>query len=105
MVEEANERYRCPLCERDVPQVSAHHLVPRSRGGAREAKVPICVDCHGAIHALFSNRRLAQELSSVEALKAEERFVRHLRWLAKQDPGRRNRTRRAKDQRQQRRGG
>ena len=42
----------CPVCERDVPRVSDHHLLPKSRGGRAEHTVPICLDCHDAIHAL-----------------------------------------------------
>jgi hypothetical protein len=86
----------CPLCEREVVALSDHHLVPKSRGGTHEHTVPICTDCHGAIHALFDNKELERTFFTVEALKAEERFAKHLRWLAKQDPGGKSRTARSK---------
>jgi 5-methylcytosine-specific restriction enzyme A len=89
----------CPLCERDVPVMSDHHLVPKSRGGTYEDTLPICTDCHGAIHALFDNRELESSLHTVEALKANEAFARHLRWLGRQDPGSRNRTARSRRRR------
>lgn len=87
---------RCPLCEREVTAFSDHHLVPKSRGGTHADTLPICNDCHDAIHAFFGNRELEGELDSVEALRQNERFARHLRWLARQDPGGRNRTTRSK---------
>lgn len=86
----------CPLCEREVTAFSDHHLVPKSRGGTHQDTVPICNDCHNAIHAFFGNRELEHELDSVEALKSHGRFARHLRWLARQDPGGRSRTVRSK---------
>ncbi len=75
----------CPLCLRDVPdnKVSDHHLVPRCRGGF--ATVSICVGCHNGIHAFFSNKQLEKEYDSVDALLADEKFSKHVKWLAKQD--------------------
>jgi len=86
------EGYLCPLCERRVPQVSDHHLVPKSRGG--RTTEPICLDCHRMIHVLYDNKRLEQELGSVAALQAEERFAKYLRWIRKRPGDRRCRARR-----------
>lgn len=93
----------CPLCRRVVPLMSGHHLVPKSRGGKHQDKLPICVDCHNAIHAMFSNRELEREFNSLQALLENERFRRHVRWLSRQDPGKRLRSRTARDQRRRRR--
>lgn len=82
----------CPLCERDVLELSAHHLVPKSRGG-RETE-PICLDCHRMIHTLFDNKRLGKELCTVEALQAEPSFAKYLAWIAKRPGDRRYRARR-----------
>jgi hypothetical protein len=82
----------CPLCEREVPELSDHHLVPRSRGGRTTAA--ICLDCHRMIHVLFDNKALARELGSVEALQAEPRFARYLAWIRKRPGERRYRARR-----------
>lgn len=79
--------------------MSDHHLVPRSRGGSAADRVPICLDCHHAIHAMFDNKQLERELCSVVALRRHERFSKHLRWLSKQHPGRRFRSRRPRDRR------
>ena len=82
----------CPLCEREVTERSEHHLVPKSRGG-RQTEA-ICLDCHRMLHVLFDNRRLQQELNTVEALQGEERFARYLAWVRKRPGDRRYRARR-----------
>jgi hypothetical protein len=86
----------CPLCLRPNYWPSDHHLVPKSRGG--KVTETICQDCHGAIHQLFSNKELEREHSTVESLLADERFKKTVAFIAKQDPKRRTRTRRANDQ-------
>ena len=68
----------CPLCERNVPRLSRHHLIPKSKGGRRTAK--ICEDCHRTIHAFYPNALLESTLNSVEALQNEPMFARHLEW-------------------------
>jgi len=93
----------CPLCQREgIPRFSDHHLVPKSRGG--KVLLPVCLDCHRSIHAFFTNRELADQYNTVEALWAHEGFAQHLRWLRKQDPQRRYRTK-VKRERQGRRSG
>ena len=85
--------------------MSDHHLVPRSRGGARQSTLRICADCHDAIHEMFSNKELEGRYASVEALLADERFSRHVRWLSRQSPDRHFPSRRARDQRKRGRNG
>lgn len=87
----------CPLCERDVPEFSDHHLVPKCRGG--KETLPICLDCHKAIHATFTNKQLEREYSTVEALMSHEGFRKTIRFISKQDPSRRFRTKMTKERR------
>jgi len=89
----------CPLCGRDVARRSVHHLIPRSRGGREGPTVLLCPDCHDAIHEMFSNRELAERFGSLEALRADARFARHVRWLARQRPDRRFPTRKTRERR------
>lgn len=93
----------CPLCERDVPRVTAHHTVPKSRGG-RET-VGICPDCHGMIHALFPNKELERELSSIDDLKTHPEFVSFLKWIRRRPADRRYRPKRSRKTRNRGRGG
>jgi len=74
-----NDDKVCPLCEREVPELTEHHLVPRSRGGLDT--VGICRDCHRQLHALFSNKLLETEINTYEAIMADERFVKYIKWL------------------------
>jgi hypothetical protein len=96
----------CPLCGRPVPSpdlLSDHHLVPRSRGG-KETEA-ICVDCHKQIHAMYGNKRLEEELNSVEALLADPKFAKFAVWIARRPFGSMAKARRARDSRRRGRSG
>ena len=93
----------CPLCARPNLKPSDHHLVPKSRGG--KATLTVCRDCHNAIHAQFSNKELEREFTSVEALLANEKFSKTVRFIAKQDPGGKVRTLLSREQHRRGRNG
>lgn len=82
---------RCALCERDVSQITVHHLVPKSRGkpGQVLPTADLCSACHRQIHALYSNDHLARELGTLEALRSDPDVQRFVRWVRKQAPDRR----------------
>jgi len=92
----------CPLCKRHVSQLSRHHLLPRARGGKEEHVLHICFDCHDAVHEFFDNSELARRYTSIEALLSNERFARHVAWLAKQHPERRFAAKRPRDRHKRR---
>ena len=91
---------RCELCERAVAKLTVHHLVPVSQGrraGTKSIELPtalLCSACHRHLHTVFSNRDLARELSSLDALKHAPQMQRFLRWVKKQDPNKHIRVRR-----------
>ena len=87
----------CPLCERPLAHPTDHHLVPRSRGGGRDAVVRICRDCHGAVHALVGNRELERDYNTLDALRGEPRLARAFAFIGRQPVDRRIRHRRAAD--------
>lgn len=93
----------CPLCERPMFHASDHHLVPKSRGGKRTAL--ICSDCHSAIHALFDNKSLETKYHTVDSLLADPKFAKAVRFIKKQDPRKRHRSRRAREGRDRGRAG
>lgn len=72
----------CELCERDVENLTHHHLTPREHGG--EEVVDLCQPCHAQIHALYTNDTLAEELNSLRALRRAPEMRRFLRWIQKQ---------------------
>jgi hypothetical protein len=95
----------CPLCLRTVidPRLlSDHHLVPRSRGGRKTEA--ICTDCHGQIHAMYSNRQLVG-LCSVDALMADPMFARFVEWISGRPFGGMVKARQSRGSRRRGRGG
>jgi len=95
----------CPLCNRDMYFPSDHHLTPKCRGGKRNDTVTICRDCHSAIHALFSNKQLESEFADVDSLMSDERLAKTVKFLSKQNPQYRTKTKLANNQRRRRRNG
>lgn len=75
---------RCALCERAVERFTVHHLVPRARGGNHGPTARLCSTCHRQVHAMFSETTLAEELYSVELLRANPRVASFLNWMRKQ---------------------
>ena len=93
----------CPLCQRPNYFPSDHHLVPKCRGG--NVTETVCADCHGTIHAFFSNKELERNYNTVESLLANERFDKAIKFLSKQDPTRRTKTLQANNQKRRGRNG
>jgi 5-methylcytosine-specific restriction endonuclease McrA len=83
----------CELCQREVERLTVHHLIPRQKVKQKKAApgptVNICSPCHRQIHNLFDNKRLAQELNSLEKLQNEPQMAKFLSWVKKQKPHKR----------------
>ena len=90
----------CELCAREMKNLTAHHLIPRQHTKRKNmdisSTIDICSACHKQIHALFDNKRLAKELNTIEALKAEPQMGKFLAWVSKQNPQKRIAVRRLK---------
>lgn len=89
------EKPVCELCQREQSRFTEHHLVPRSRGGKYGPKALLCPTCHRQLHAMFSEKTLANELNSIERLRADPDFAGYLKWASKQKDGATFRVRRA----------
>jgi hypothetical protein len=82
----------CPICERDrIPTgfMSNHHL--RTKSVDRNLILYVCRDCHGFIHALFTNRQLAdprKNLDNLEGLLARAEFVKAVSFIRSVPVGR-----------------
>jgi hypothetical protein len=91
-----SEERACELCARKVSGISKHHLVPKSEGGT--ATVELCATCHATLHRFFTNRTLAREFNTLEALRRAPEVQRYIAWVRKQPDRaiyvRRSRTRR-----------
>ena len=75
--------YKCELCDREVPEITEHHLVPKERGGKDFHTAKLCIVCHKQIHALYTNRELAARLFSISRLKNDEKIKRYLKFVCK----------------------
>jgi hypothetical protein len=87
------EERACELCGRNVSGISKHHLVPKSEGGT--ATVDLCATCHSTLHRFFTNRTLAREFNTIEALRRTPAVQRYIAWVRKQ-PDRAIRVRRSR---------
>jgi 5-methylcytosine-specific restriction protein A len=76
------EERACELCERHVSGISKHHLVPKSEGGTTTAE--LCATCHSTLHRFFTNRTLARELNTIEALRRTSEVQLYIAWVRKQ---------------------
>ncbi|MBR7718975.1 restriction endonuclease [Hymenobacter properus] len=80
----ARAQPQCGLCERTVQATSRHHLVPREEGGRYGPTVDLCQPCHSSVHRFLTNRELARQYPTVEALRAAEGLQTYLSWIRKQ---------------------
>lgn len=77
----------CPLCGREIvpgPSADEHHLVPRSEGG--QDKTLVHRICHRKIHATFSEKELARDYATWEALRAHPEIQAFVKWVSKKPP-------------------
>ena len=81
---------QCELCEREINQLTVHHLVPRQTVKRKQADAgptaDICSACHRQIHSFYSNIELARELNTIEKLQSEPKMQKFIKWISKQDP-------------------
>lgn len=77
----ATDETVCPLCMRSIPksQRDAHHLIPKSRGGADT--VILHRLCHRQIHALLTENQLARNYSTIEALRDHPEIAKFIEWI------------------------
>lgn len=88
-----SEAIPCGLCERSFPRerLTRHHCLPRSRGGGPEDVALLCRQCHGMVHATYTNRTLAILYPTLAKLREAPELEAFLRWVRKQPACRRTR--------------
>ena len=72
----------CPICGREMRRgrsIDRHHFVPRSRGGRQTEFVHRI--CHRKLHSLFTEKQLASEFSTPEAIHADPDMAAFIRWV------------------------
>ena len=78
-----SEKHICELCNREVPFITEHHLIPKERGGKHYDTAKFCKMCHTQIHALYSNRELAARLFSIKRLQSDDGIKKYLNFIKK----------------------
>ena len=90
----------CPLCRRPMipgPSLDRHHPVPKSRGG--QETVTMHKICHRAIHAMLTERELAEDFTDFDKLRAHATLAQFITWMRKRPPEYYDRTRWSKERR------
>jgi hypothetical protein len=85
----------CSLCGRpfERTQLTQHHCKPRQKGGTQEDVELLCSQCHGMVHATYTNATLAALYPTIEQLRQAPELTPFLKWVRKQAPSRRKRNR------------
>ncbi len=90
----------CALCGRSFAPaaLTRHHCLPREKGGTRDHIEMICSQCHGMVHATYTNATLATLYPTIEQLRKAPELGPYLKWVRKQPATRKkqNRPRRRK---------
>src|SRR2546421_6154071 len=83
----------CSLCGRpfDRTQLTKHHCRPRAEGGTQEDVELLCPQCHGMVHATYTNETLATLYPTIDQLRKAPELRAFLGWVRKQPPTRRKR--------------
>jgi hypothetical protein len=88
-----SEPVPCSLCGRPFERrkLTWHHCLPRSEGGTHEDVEMICGQCHGVVHATYTNETLAALYPTIGQLRRAPDLAAYLGWVRKQPPSRRKR--------------
>src|SRR4051794_28213015 len=83
----------CRLCNRVLPrrQLTGHHCRPRQKDGTRDDVELLCSQCHGMVHATYTNATLAALYPTIGQLRLAPELQPYLRWVRKQPASRRTR--------------
>lgn len=77
----------CPLCGRELAEpMNRHHLTPISRGGRGTTTVIMHKICHSKVHAVLTEKELANQYNNIEALQEQEEIAKFIKWVSKKPP-------------------
>jgi len=71
--------------------LTKHHCLPKSRGGTTDHIELICSQCHGMVHATFTNRTLESLYPTLTELRLAPELQGFIRWVRKQPASKRTR--------------
>jgi hypothetical protein len=90
-----NDAKRCELCHREVGFLTQHHLIPRTTHKRKKRRegftqeelnrvIWICAPCHKNIHAVLTEKELAEDFNTIEKLLAFPAIAKFTAWVRKQ---------------------
>ncbi len=82
----------CSLCHRELLSISTHHLIPRSLHKNKKIKkiflrsqlhaiLTLCLVCHKQIHAIFTEKELANKYYTLDNLKSNQAIDNFISWI------------------------
>ncbi len=76
----------CANCNRNdaIIQLTKHHLIPKIKGGRKEATTILCVDCHRFLNSQFTENEQRNLLNTEEKLITNERMIKFSKFARKQ---------------------
>lgn len=85
------EHLPCGLCGRAFPPraLTKHHCLPRQKGGGVDHVEMICSQCHGMVHATYTNETLAKIYPTIDLLRRAPELASYIKWVRKQPASRR----------------
>jgi hypothetical protein len=99
-MKKADDLLTCRLCDRSFRRsaLTRHHCLPRQKGGDQDDVELLCRQCHGMVHATYTNATLANLYPTIAQLRKAPELEGYLKWVRKQPPSRRkqNRSRKRK---------
>ena len=86
----------CEICLREK-KLTKHHLIPVSRHKNKKIKaayskeelkltIEICRECHNQIHALISEKEMAENFNTFDKLLNHEAVARFTCWIREKSP-------------------
>jgi hypothetical protein len=88
----------CELCQREVENITEHHLIPKTLHGNKKIKkifsiqqlknnkLLICESCHGKIHSTFTEKELAETYHTFRSILEHPEIKKFIDWI-KNKPG------------------
>jgi 5-methylcytosine-specific restriction protein A len=88
-----DDQLNCGLCLRAFARarLTKHHCLPKQKGGAVDDVALICSQCHGMVHATYTNETLARCYPTIESLRDAPELTKFLVWVRKQPATRKKR--------------
>lgn len=76
----------CGLCGRGFPKgdLTQHHCLPKEKGGTADDVALICAQCHGMVHATYTNATLAAVYPTLAELRKAPELTGFIKWARKQ---------------------